>query len=208
MQLVAAWPRTERIKNRHTIPIRVLIWRRSHENEVQCHFDSFWWNVLQEDEWWIINDAKEKHVQYVEERVNNWRWPFDELSHAEQFPVHAYIFSEWGVQASFHSRRWRGFFLLVKRKLIVWDLLSKLLHDFMKVNILHLPLLSRLLSPAALPTHRSSRSRWWWSTKLLNATANFREAFNNELSFMLHSLDEASSSLLEPVVREVAADKM
>lgn len=62
--------------------IGMLIWRLRREERTERHFDSFgfWWNVLRRVEWWNINGAKGKHVQYVEEGVNNWRRSFDELS--------------------------------------------------------------------------------------------------------------------------------
>lgn len=60
----------------------MLIWRLRREERTERHFDSFgfWWNVRRRVEWWNIKGAKGKHVQYIEEGVNNWRRSFDELS--------------------------------------------------------------------------------------------------------------------------------
>lgn len=155
---------------------------------------------MQGKEWWKINETKEKHVQNVEESVNNWRWPLTNYS------MLSYSLCMSGVPLQSLKVFTVSLFPTLDKTVYAWEkknvkrlyflrFFSKLLYDCQGWNSPSASVLSLPLSWA----HLSAGCRWRHSTKWLNTAANFRGAFNNEFRSKLPWLYEGCSILLLPV---------
>lgn len=142
--------------------------------------------------WWIIPSWAIPYTCILCQTMKVFRVP--------SFPMLGKIVFCWRWKESWKVLFFEIFFFFFR----------KLLHDCQGWNPPSASLLSPSLSCSPSPSraHLTVGSRWWWSTKWLNAAANFRGAFNNEFRFKLPWLDEACSILLEPVAGKVAADEM